>query len=113
MGWRVVISRIQKIVSGGQTGVDRGALDAALACDVPVGGWCPMDRSAEDGTIPAKYLLEPADKPGNHERTMRNVRDSDGTLIIHHGGLSGGTEQTLQLCLERKNVVTAICRLGE
>jgi hypothetical protein len=92
--------QIQRIVSGGQTGVDRGALDAAMECGVAVGGWCPMDRSAEDGEIPAKYPLKPADKPGNRERTLRNVMDSDGTLIICHGTLSGGTQETLQFCLE-------------
>lgn len=94
------MSQIQRIVSGGQAGVDRGALDAAMESGVAVGGWCPMDRSAEDGQMPAKYPLKPADKPGNRERTLRNVMDSDGTLIIYQGGLSGGTEETLLFCLE-------------
>jgi hypothetical protein len=88
------------IVSGGQTGVDRAALDAALACGVPCGGWCPSDRSAEDGVIPDRYPLQPAPRPGSSERTLRNVLDSDGTLLIYHSTPSGGTEETLLRCLQ-------------
>jgi hypothetical protein len=71
-----------KIVSGGQTGVDRAALDAAMALGLPHGGWCPKGRVAEDGEIPQRYLLKETQSSGYIERTKLNVRDSDGTLII-------------------------------
>lgn len=86
--------RLRKIVSGGQTGVDRAALDAALAHDVPVGGWCPRGRRAEDGTIPKRYSLEETPSAEYEQRTVWNVRDSDGTLIITNGTLKGGTALT-------------------
>src|ERR1700681_4401528 len=87
-----------KVVSGGQTGVDRGALDAALAAQFPCGGWCPADRAAEDGLIPAQYPLTPLARGGYRERTRQNVLDSDGTAILFHGVLGGGTLLTLELC---------------
>lgn len=89
-----------RLVSGGQTGVDRGALDAAIACGVAHGGWCPAGRLAEDGTVPATYSLQEAPRPGYYERTLRNVVDSDATLLLYHGDLSGGTEETLRVCLQ-------------
>ena len=87
-----------KIISGGQTGVDRGALDAALAAHFPCGGWCPADRSAEDGSIPDRYPLTPLPRGGYRTRTRRNVEDSDGTAILAPGGLTGGTCLTWELC---------------
>jgi hypothetical protein len=71
-----------KIISGGQTGVDRGALDAALAVKFPCGGWCPADRRAEDGSIPGRYPLTPLPGGGYRERTRQNVIDSDGTATV-------------------------------
>jgi hypothetical protein len=94
------LKRPTQIVSGGQTGVDRAALDAAIACGLPCGGWCPSDRRAEDGIIPEHYPLQAATKPGYRERTIRNVLDSDGTVLLYHGTLSAGTEETLRLCLQ-------------
>jgi hypothetical protein len=86
------------IISGGQTGVDRGALDAALEVGFPCDGWCPQGRRAEDGRIPDHYPLKELPGVGYPERTRRNVEDSDATLIIHNGRLSGGTQLTLNSC---------------
>ncbi|OHB76793.1 MAG: hypothetical protein A2W31_12675 [Planctomycetes bacterium RBG_16_64_10] len=88
---------IRRLLSGGQTGVDRAALDAAIALGIPHGGWCPAGRLAEDGRIPARYRLQETDSPAYALRTQRNVLDSDGTLILSHGPLSGGTELTRRL----------------
>ena len=87
-----------KILSGGQTGVDRGALDAALEAGVACGGWCPRGRLAEDGTIPAHYPLEETDSPRYSMRTRQNVLDSDVTVIIFFEQPKGGTALTLQYC---------------
>ncbi len=86
-----------KIVSGGQTGVDRAALDAAMALGVPHGGWCPKGRLAEDGPIPPIYQLVETDSPAYAVRTERNVLDGDATLILCRGQPSGGTDLTLRL----------------
>ncbi len=82
--------RSVRVVSGGQTGVDRAALDAALASGLACGGWCPAGRAAEDGVIPASYPLAETTRSDPAERTERNVRDSDATLILRRGGPSGG-----------------------
>lgn len=89
--------RPERIVSGGQTGVDRGALDTALALGIPHGGWCPKGRLAEDGVIPRRYQLSETDTPEYAVRTERNVLDSDATLILCRGKPSGGTELTRRL----------------
>jgi hypothetical protein len=91
-----------KIVSGGQTGVDRAALDAAMALGVDHGGWCPRGRLAEDGRIPDRYRLQETDSPDYPVRTEQNVCDSDATLLLYRGWLSGGTELTLRLAREHQ-----------
>jgi hypothetical protein len=89
-----------KIVSGGQTGVDRGALDAALELNIPCGGWCPEGRKAEDGVIPEQYPLEEMKDADYRDRTRQNVLDSDASAIIYFGEIEGGTEQTLDDCVQ-------------
>ena len=86
---------IEKIVTGGQTGVDRAALDCAIALDIPHGGWCPAGRRAEDGIIPQRYRLVETDSPEYADRTRKNVEDSDATLILNRNRLEGGTAATL------------------
>ncbi len=87
-----------KIISGGQTGVDRAALDAALSLGVDCGGWCPAGRIDENGVIPAHYPLEELPEGGYLERTARNVAEADGTLIFYSGSLQGGTKATADFC---------------
>ena len=92
--------KIFRVVSGGQTGADRAALDAAIACGVPHGGWCPKGRRAEDGPIPTKYSLREMETDSYSERTKANVADSDLTLIFSHGPLTGGSLLTQQFAEE-------------
>ena len=84
-----------RVVSGGQTGVDRAALDTALAFGIPCGGWVPRGRRAEDGRLPDRYPMREARTPAYGERTRLNVRDSDGTLILTRGTPFGSTALTL------------------
>ena len=88
---------LKRIVSGGQTGVDRAALDAAIAAGVEHGGWCPRGRLAEDGTISSHYQLQEMSSPEYPLRTEQNVVDSDGTLILYDGRMFGGTLLTATL----------------
>ncbi len=93
---------IEKIISGGQTGVDRAALDVALELGLPCGGWCPKGRRAEDGKIPDRYPLEETSSPEYPARTQLNVEDSDGTLILSWGSPMGGTALTIKLARRLK-----------
>lgn len=79
------------MVSGGQTGADRGALDAALAAGVPVGGWCPGGRWAEDGRVPERYPLTPTPLRRPIQRTLRNLRAADAVLVLARGRPRGGS----------------------
>ncbi len=85
---------ISRIVSGGQTGVDRAALDAAIKLGIAHGGWVPKGRLAEDGPLPDTYRMRETSTPVYAERTEKNVVDSDGTLIISRGELTGGSQTT-------------------
>ena len=95
-GARTRRPRIEKVVSGGQTGVDRAALDTALALGMPCGGWCPKGRLAEDGPIPQRYPLAETPSAATAQRTEWNVRDSDATLVILRGPAGGGTGATIR-----------------
>lgn len=84
------------MISGGQTGVDRAALDAAMAAGLPVGGWCPRGRRAEDGRIAERYPLRETPSAAYAQRTSWNVRDGDGTLILATAAPHGGTALTMR-----------------
>lgn len=91
---------LERVISGGQTGVDRAALDVALRLDIPAGGWCPRGRLAEDGTIGPTYPMSETETSVYAERTRLNVHDSDGTLILAWGELAGGTAITRVFALQ-------------
>ena len=93
---------IEKIVSGGQTGADRGGLDAAIELDVPHGGWIPKGRKTEDGGLPEKYHLKEMSTGSYEARTEQNVIESDGTLIVSHGKLNGGSAKTRRFAKKHK-----------
>ena len=97
-----------KIVSGGQTGVDRVALDTALDYGLSIGGWCPKNRKALDGPIPDKYPLQETKSSDYRVRTELNIRDSDGTLILNTGKLTGGTRLTHRLAVEQNRPVLVV-----
>lgn len=115
---------ITKIVSGGQSGTDRGGLDAAIYFQLPHGGWCPKGRKAEDGIIPLDYHLTEMESEEYLARTQANVIDSDAALIFTHGPLSGGSLKTAEyahhlekpyheidlLLISRSHAVEAIVR---
>ncbi len=88
---------VERVISGGQTGVDRAALDCALEMGIACGGWCPSGRKAEDGPIDKKYPLTETLSAKYAKRTKWNVRDSDGTLILTCGTPTGGTALTVTL----------------
>ena len=88
---------LKKIISGGQTGADRAALDFAIKRKIPHGGWVPKGRIAEDGPLPKKYKLTEMPTDSYQDRTEQNVIDSDGTVIISHGKLTGGSAYTQKM----------------
>lgn len=95
---------LTRIISGGQTGADRGGLDAAMALGIPHGGWCPKGRRAEDGVIPAIYQLTETELFGYGERTRRNIEDADGTVICGRR-LTPGSGLTLKIANELRKPV--------
>jgi hypothetical protein len=92
----------QRIISGGQTGVDRGILDACLDNTFPCGGWCPSGRRAEDGVIPKRYPLSETKEKEYSVRTHKNVEEADGTLIIFDTAHSPGTQLTADIACRLK-----------
>ena len=89
--------QLHKVISGGQTGVDRAMLDAAIECGILAGGWCPKGRRAEDGIVPVRYPLEEALSSGYVQRTKWNIRDSDATVVLVLGELEGGSLFTTEM----------------
>jgi hypothetical protein len=85
---------VERIISGGQTGADRGALDAAIELAIAHGGYCPRGRRAEDGRIPDRYRLQETDSPEYAVRTAANVRAADATLLVTRGKPTGGSALT-------------------
>ena len=116
--------KIEKIISGGQTGADRAGLDAAMNRRIACGGWCPKGRKAEDGKIPDKYPLTETSSADYIIRTEKNVVDSDGTIVFTFGMPTGGSKLTVKyadkhekpcLCIDLDKVageqtVEAICK---
>jgi len=90
---------LKKIISGGQTGADQAALDVAIKLGIPHGGWIPRGRKTETGVLDHKYNLKEMETFDYNKRTEQNVIDSDGTLIISHGRLSGGSDYTREMTL--------------
>jgi hypothetical protein len=104
---------IEKIVSGGQTGADRAALDFAIQHVIPHGGWCPHGRKAEDGPIGGGYLLKETPSSNYLQRTEWNVRDSDGTAVFSISPvLTGGSKKTVDLAHKHHKPVIHIARDG-
>lgn len=99
-----------KIISGGQTGVDRAALDVALEHGFSIGGWCPKGRLAEDGLIPEKYPLVETRSKELHVRTQRNVESSTATLVLTRGAPTGGTRFTVEVAesMRRPHLVVSL-----
>ncbi len=95
---------LKKIISGGQTGADRAALDVAIKLEIPHGGWIPKGRIAEDGPLPEKYQLKEMSSPNYKIRTEQNVIDSDGPLIISHDDLTGGSAVTQKFAKKHKKI---------
>ena len=101
-----------KIISGGQTGVDRAALDVAIRLGISHGGWCPRGRVAEDGRIPDHYELVENNSANYPARTAQNVADGDATLVLFRGRVSGGTRLTVSIC-ERMNKEMLLVNLND
>ncbi len=98
-----------KIVSGGQTGADRGALIAAKKLGLPYGGWVPKGRKAEDGCVPLEFdQLQEHPSADYPPRTYANVRDSDATLLVARMPLKGGSSLTLRYVRELNRPVLSL-----
>ena len=93
---------ITKIISGGQTGADRAGLDLAIKHNIPYGGWLPKGRKTEDGKLPDSYLLQEMPTPEYSKRTEKNVLEGDGTVIVSHGFLTGGSALTKEFAKQHR-----------
>ena len=104
---------IGKLVSGGQTGADRAALDFAIEHEIPHGGWCPAGRLAEDGCIPSRYQLVETPSNSYSQRTEWNVRDSDGSLVFSiEPVLSGGAKETIEFARKHRKPLLHLSQRG-
>ena len=103
-----MVMLMKKVISGGQTGVDRAGLDAAMEVGFKVGGYCPRDRRAEDGRIPEIYPLQELEEREFHYRTEKNVIESDGTLILNKGDLTEGTGLTYDYAVQHGKPVLIV-----
>jgi Circularly permutated YpsA SLOG family len=104
---------IEKLISGAQSGADRAALDFAIDHRIPHGGWCPLGRKAEDGTIDPRYNLQETPSSGYVQRTEWNARDSDGTVVFSIAPvLTGGSKKTVELAHKHRKPVIHIARDG-
>lgn len=99
---------LEKVISGGQSGVDRAALDVAIEIGLAHGGWCPGGRDADDGKIAEKYKLTETDDVDHTVRTEYNVRDADATLMVYRGKLHGGTAYAIEMAKHLRKPVMAI-----
>lgn len=93
---------VKKIISGGQIGADQAALDVAIKLDIPHGGWIQKGRKTQGGLLPEKYKLKEMPTPSFIKRVEQNVIDSDGTLILSHGKLTGGSDYSRKMALKHK-----------
>lgn len=103
--------KIKKIMSGGQTGVDQGALTAAIELNIPHGGWCPKGRRCEWGRIPKKFELTETNSSHYPVRTEKNIKDSDGTLVLIYGSVTRGSQLSIDLA-RRLNKPCLVLNLG-
>ena len=101
---------LDKVISGGQTGADRAGLDAAIEARIPIGGYCPKGRLAEDGTIPEVYPLIELKTASYPARTEKNVKESDETLVLNVGKLSGGTKRTVEYAIKHGKAYLVVQR---
>lgn len=99
---------LEKIISGGQTGADQAALDVAVKYNIPYGGWIPQGRKTEAGPLPSRYRLSVMPTSDYRDRTLQNILDSQGTVILYHGRLMGGSRLTRELTKTQKKPCIAI-----
>jgi len=102
------VSSLKKIITGGQTGVDRGAMDAALAAGFACGGHCPEGRLAEDGVIPDHYPVQELAGGGYAARSEANVTEADGVVVFAPGSPTGGTALTIEFARRHDKPVRVI-----
>lgn len=106
---RISSFRPSKIISGGQSGADRAALDFAIENNIPHGGFCPKERWAEDGRIPEKYKLEETESPHCMQRTEKNILQADFTLIVYSSEIDSGTRKTIAFCEKHQKPFLLFC----
>ena len=104
----MITQYLKKIISGGQSGVDRAALDVAQEMGIAVGGWCPKGRKAEDGRIADKYPLQETEDESYETRTQLNVRNSDATMILFRKNYDEGTQLTEQTAEKMQKPVLSV-----